>query len=772
MDRKLLVGAIALFILELFVFAIDLGWLQMPGVFLPYSPQSETQNIIGTVIETDSLVQRKSKNSVVWESTQKSDALSAYDSVLTLENSSASLRLENDIQLNLSGNTLVVIEPSTGANKNALKIKFQRGHLRSRSTQKDVTVQSQEWTIEAESGAEISVLETNSDQLEVEVHEGQAQLKSSDGRVQEKIKAGVRITAEDQKLSVTQVKGDVLEWRHPQLSTAQYGYSFPIEFTLSWTGSATALEIIRPGDSAVALTIDPSAHTQVVQLNMGDTLFRLRSGEISSETLRIQAKPAEKILYLSPLPRDRVEAEQPAQFIWMPTRQAKSFELQVSRDFNFSEILESYRSPTPQLQLQLKNTGVLYWRVEALDEEGVVIPSYYIYPLYHVPDLLAPPQLRPVLPRAPAATDDKSSWLDFKKIFQHVSSLFVPQAAAETSTPQELKKAVIFSWYEVPGADHYVIEISEDATFVKPIVTQKVKGLEFSWSGFAFKTYYYRVAAGQESGRMGQFSQPEKADFSQLQNESFSKELQPGLRLAIEKPRPSTPQSKEKSESPKPENSKSDAPTKAEAPPVMAQQKVQFHLFWSGGYVLNFHSSEQSVKANQGGWTAERLGLEATTPLKNHGYLGASIEFLEVPWVPSETEYPFQKELIQRAFFAQVFYGAKNDRSPWGLFYQTLDLAKRSGNESLTLETVEFYGLTTQTEYEFLQTWGTKHRLGLGYGGNRGLFRTENFVYRTLDLWAPQTGRTGFEFNLLYGQGESSVNFIHSQIMYRLEFCF
>ena len=202
------------------------------------------------------------------------------------------------------------------------------------------------------------------------------------------------------------------------------------------------------------------------------------------------------------------------------------------------------------------------------------------------------------------------------------------------------------------------------------------------------------------------------------------------------------------------------------------EMKVTASLFWSGGYIVNSHSSKDDVKANQNGFSARRLGLGLTFPLHKRGHLALHSEYNENKWQPDQDKLPFQKSLNQTHWFHSIMYAPQGSPSPYGLFYESIGIADRTGNESLKLKDTEFYGILTKTGYQFFASWNTRHTLGVGYGDPFFILHSDNYVFYDLDFWGENTGNTGLEFNIKYGQGSSGLNFIYSQIMYRLGFEF
>ncbi|MGE0527571.1 MAG: hypothetical protein AB7P49_10945, partial [Bdellovibrionales bacterium] len=161
------------------------------------------------------------------------------------------------------------------------------------------------------------------------------------------------------------------------------------------------------------------------------------------------------------------------------------------------------------------------------------------YDLFIREKLLGAPKLKVPVLRQPANTDDRGACLwrymgemimaDTSKM-GHLVEMILPSAHADVSktepeakedAEQDAQLETVFSWEEVPGADHYIIEISETGDFRHPVVVQTTPRLEFRWYGGKARSYYWRVAAGRAGGRMGVFSEPARLDLGAI-NERFS----------------------------------------------------------------------------------------------------------------------------------------------------------------------------------------------------------------------------------------------------------
>ena len=133
----------------------------------------------------------------------------------------------------------------------------------------------------------------------------------------------------------------------------------------------------------------------------------------------------------------------------------------------------------------------------------------------------------------------------------------------------------MLSWFQVPGADFYRIEISADSQFLQPFVNTTTPGTEFVLRDLTQDVVYYRVAAEKTSGRKGLFSEPAKVDIRSIREMKISGEVQPGVRLRIDQlqptegqdPRQKTPRSKTQAKPKPPVDSKKTSDAKPHQKP-------------------------------------------------------------------------------------------------------------------------------------------------------------------------------------------------------------
>ena len=125
--------------------------------FFGHHKEAQSSRPIGAILDTKQNVKRRGQNSLVWEESATQDLLYYYDSVLTLHQSAATLKVESDTQVHLSENTLVVLEPSTNTEVDRLRLIFAKGDMRAKSPGHDTEIEASSWTIEAQKCSEINV---------------------------------------------------------------------------------------------------------------------------------------------------------------------------------------------------------------------------------------------------------------------------------------------------------------------------------------------------------------------------------------------------------------------------------------------------------------------------------------------------------------------------------------------------------------------------------------------------------------------------------------
>lgn len=733
MDRKLVIGAVLLLIIQVSYLFADLnGGIRS---YFVSTPQSSAAKRIGELRRTERQVRRKMQSSLVWDESRQSDPVFEYDSILTLAGSSAQIHLEGNARLQLDENTLIVLEPNQARESGSIRIRFARGNLRSRNPGERLHVASDSWTMDVNKGSDVSLVSLDDGRVALEVAEGEVHLKSQNGEAQT-IERGEKVRLRDDAIEEKSHLSENLLWE-PSIPQRIYSKSFPVTIPLKWTGPAEELRFIDPQKVSHRITIDPVRQQEDLTLTAGTHLIELKGqGDEASQTLSIQVRAAPLFSYFSPFPRDRVQSGTDTLFSWQGHEGLHAYELEVSEQPDFASVLTRIETEKTQARLSLKTPGAFYWRVSAKDEMGYVIPAPRVYPIYSVrqpleaPKLLNAPEIRtPAGEEEPPRPESQKGAGLFLPLWRTFLSLTLPTAQAEPSTP---KLEALFTWTEVPGADHYIIEISVEPGFENPVLISKVPDPRFTWTEFKPGRYFWRVAAGRDPQaglpeQRGYFSPPALARL-----ESANTEAGPGIALRELptpapqlKPRP-TPSPVELSHTaeeklpippaatPPEDHQASHKPESLTAPvaaPIAPAARHRLGLWWRPGYRLNQAQNESSIEGSFSGPVLLAVGANLSfTSTSAVWDLDAGFERVE--WKPkSPSETPFQSALQESRWNVRLDRRTFTSRWSFGLHVGSRGFFERTAAEEGALKETTLYGITTRY---FVMRNGSNREGGFG----------------------------------------------------------
>ncbi|MEZ4872395.1 MAG: hypothetical protein R2827_09175 [Bdellovibrionales bacterium] len=741
MDKYLISGSLGLLILQVFVLMADLKMLPEEWGFNLEQVQS-TSPQMGVIRTKHNNVRKKMNNSVYWEAGQENDSLHAYDSILTLNDSTAQIKLNNDVKINLHENTLIVIEPTPEKeNANLVLMQFNKGRLRANTSEQKIRFTNKAWTIEASGGSEISLRSVNEDKVEIEVAKGGVKLENSETNEVKKLSGSQRIELEKDELKTVSVDHSV-KWSE-EMRRVIYTHSPQTPYSLAWTGQAKKLLQINPDDTEESEELlDYQTHSLKL-LGPGNYLFRLEGDGSTSKSFEVSILKAPTVTYLAPLPRERILTDENVVFSWSPIENVGKYELEVDNSPNFENPKILGSNAYSQIMKKFEDEDHIFWRVKAYDSDGFAISPLYYNELFIVNDPLAAPKLLGPTLRSPASEekqnkpsdkDPKSSKLliDFG---EWLGGLFFSKAEAQ-QPPQPINK-ILLTWSEVPGADHYMIEIADDPLFMRPMINEKVTQNQFEWKGFTKKKYYWRVAAGKNDKR-GLFSEVSEFDVSQLEpiaESDANKDLTtPPVQLVTEAPKPPP-----KPIPPKPKIQKPIEPTpaeKVEVPeePEVARNKRPSQFIANIAVIAQWideKNSEEEFEATFQGFTPVAIQL---------GYLwdwSEDMDFLvnfsleRRQWeVEDSGVLPFQEELQDLYLDLSLNYINIHESNYWGM-YLTKDVfhERKAPQELQSMDTISVGPQWTYNK-SFSSLYGLQSQIRLGFASpSGGQIRVDNWLW-------------------------------------------
>gem|GEM_PF-2318819 len=688
-DRKLIAGTSLLLIAEVV-------WLLMHLQILPnsYFQNSSHDKMIpaGVIKTTQREVRRRNFNSLIWENSEPQDTVYYYDSVLTLSQSSATLLLNQQAEIHLSENTLVTIEPQEHASNDQIRLKFTRGDLRARTPGVDTKIETAQWTLNLNKGAEVSLRQTGNQDYEVEVLKGNMNFQGAGAEASKTLSENQVLKINDNKPAETLAIESGLKFQGPERERI-YSSSSSTVVPIEWQGSAEKIEIIPQGKKAEDKLVVATQFSEKLPLEPGKYTLRLvKDGKVSAAK-EIEVWQTPTIQLLSPFPRDRVKTDESVVFVWSHAAEVAQYEL-VVKDLDTGMV--SKKSSTDNFVFYtFDHDGQFEWTVQGTDQDGYAIPSSYANQIYSLKNPLAAPKLKNPQLRKPATKQNGASYaVPTSKIQTWIKLLF---SEAQAKQPKEAYEAV-FDWETVEGADQYVIEISDTPDFQKPRLSQTVKKTEFVWSNFPLGTYYWRVAGGTHRGRLGVFSEPAKVSLLQV-NESPSSNDGVIVRkkVELEKMRAKVDTSDKEiiNNAPKPIFDETRFEKKTELISQESRDLKDTYLFgWTPSYT-SWNLQNDTVKGKYSGSSVGSLLFQTEQTLSPEKSYFLNFSYDQAKWQAADkAKYPFQNDVNYTKAEADVWFG--DNKSGWlrGGTVATIPVIERDGNESAKIDNTLAVGVS------------------------------------------------------------------------------
>jgi len=626
----------------------------LPWTIDPADPSE--QQWAGKIISVQKDLQRRAQNSLIWEGSREDEKLYFYDSLLTLKESEAIIELQNKTRITIGENTLISIEPPLKDKSQEITVQFSKGRFTARNPYNKTQVKEKRLRFTLDAGSEVEISKDNDNFTEIDVKKGGIQLEV--GGKKTFIDENKWVSIDGDK--VTQKELDKqLVWVNPP-EKRQYIRSSDIEITFEWMGDAKGIKIKNKEGVVNYQDLAIEQKKKSLRFPSGEYQIRLLGHDKLGPSFILQIWKAPLLHLLKPEPRNRIAFEE-QRFIWTPLSEAASYELHI-RGAATSELLQSQDN---EARFQFHTEDDVFWEVWGVDSEGFKIPPAYRYPLFIRESPFAPPKLF-----QPQAVPPKSSQNNRQNIW---FELFFPRAFAQEIKPM----GALLTWQSIPGADLYVVEISDNKDFRKLIHSQEVKTNKYIFTNLsASEKLYWRVAAGSSSGRMGVFSDPDLLTLVELSTIEEVKKPKPKKQSSVKNVDP-TPVPK---------------PVKL-AQPVVAEPDVPFALsrtwIWgSAGYGLANLTTTASSNVNLLGIKPLALGLQMDFQWNSKWNLRLLTHLSQNAYTPEPAPlFPFQTDIKNFELSLRALTYKKDSFWIMGIQATLLPLAKQIDFERVDLNT-------------------------------------------------------------------------------------
>ncbi|MEC9282800.1 MAG: hypothetical protein VX642_08810 [Bdellovibrionota bacterium] len=754
MDKPLISFLSFLLLIELAVLFADLGFL--PAHLLPNSIRSLKQQNqkIGHISFLKNKVRKKLDQSIVWTEGKAQEELYNQDSVLTLKDSSAKIKLDGNIQIKLYENTLIVIKaPEQKHSEEGLKIQFAKGNLRSRLRDKKIALEAETWSFNPSENSDISFRSTADKKLEIEVNQGSIQIanKESPEKIIEFTEGkslSLGNTGAIQSKSIT----SEFRWDYKEQQTRFYSSAEEnSEIQLKWQGSPTKITLYSNSTGSKDYFIEGERKNMKLTLPPGHYFAKLEDEKKVSKTFEFEVLAAQYFSYYSPFPRDRILNQNEHLFSWEKIPNASKYKIEFSRNKNFENLAESYVSDENIKKLKVQNNGPLYWRVLAIDEKGGSYPNNLKFPIYSISEALAAPNLKGIQKSRIPASKQKSNELqkqkpsnlkpkknkatdkimkkDFEKTNSHYKEktnkylereeiskntlventktllqaildiVFINQAKAEefTAVDKETPKKYEykFEWSKVDGADFYIIEISKSPNFQDLLFEDQSNETSIHWESEHTGKVFWRVSAGAYNGIMGVFSEAMEVNLSEI--EVHKKVVQ------IKKTEIKAPIKSENEKVVKPPQIPLIASKKQKEEIDPQLTKISSHF--SIAYFLSYGKAkgfllEENARYNFTGVKPFEIEMQYTKKSALKKYYSSSLSYHRSEWKAETSSLSFQEKIKEEQIFWDHYFFFAGSWS-FGINLQKREFPLRTGNETIDFSSKYLSGLSFQNEFKF-----------------------------------------------------------------------
>jgi hypothetical protein len=475
--------------------------------------------LLGKITLTKKEVRLRSTSSLVWEETQSTQKLFAYDSVLTLDQSGAELDLKGSAHVTLHENTLVTIEPPFEKSENVgspkkdgpVRLHFKHGTMLASSGREPQSVDTGDYVIEAQSNSKITVRSRGDGGFDIESSEGQAKIiDPKTQEVRQTLNSGQAVQIKDKTIAEAQEALNV-KWDTPADGYRYYTHNDITGVDFKWSGEVTSLDLFQTDSNRLQSYLVKDMQELKVQIAVGNYIARLQSGTQSTFARNISVWHAPRIHLVKPLIRERFKVNTPIKFIWTLDSDVAQYIFEISKDLNFEKIIKSEALTENAISINELALGKYFWRVRGKDNLKYEIPELYNNTFMILNNPLEPPKLKAPLIKHDSR-DEKPHAFNFMQ-------LFFDEAMAD-----ELKSdySAEFQWEQVREADGYLIEISATPDFRETLISESTKQPTFRWKNFKLAKYYWRVAARTTNGDVGLFSEVGYADLRKIPTEPVS----------------------------------------------------------------------------------------------------------------------------------------------------------------------------------------------------------------------------------------------------------
>jgi hypothetical protein len=490
---------------------------------------------IGNLVRKARSVQERAPGSLSWYPLAPGDAISENDTVMTGAASTAVIAMRDGAELILEPFTLMRFNSVNDTSRDRLALEINRGSIKVRSRTQELRLAFKDGSVRVSADSEIVVSSPGeATQSTLEVKTGGATVEREGGSVALTPGQAVALTSDRAPLAL-------LTRFAPQDPTPGNGAQIfisgsrgPVGF--AWQGDADAqVEWDTSSEMAAPHLVPAAASRASVSLSAGRYFWRLKKGQSRSNAMEFTVLPKAEYKVNSALSLLKAKEGVEIPLRWSPVPEAEGYLFELASDDKFSRIEKSLQLKQPEITLPALGKGKFFWRVQAQGALG----NWPFSPVYDLqikkrmeaPKLKGAKQLHLKEKREPATKGKRGSLGKWEYFFRLASVLLKKAHAGEGE-----KLWLQFFWEPAPGAKAYRLEISTRRDFKKVLSETEGTRTTALVEVPDHEQFYWRVAAIDEDGDLGEFSAPKV-----VKREAAVKAPQPPREVAQIPPAPVVP---------------------------------------------------------------------------------------------------------------------------------------------------------------------------------------------------------------------------------------
>jgi hypothetical protein len=335
-------------------------WLSVHMGWLGQSFKKQTnQQPAGYIYESYNQLRRKSVDGLKWEKAHLNEEVFNFDSIMTLEKSQATIRLNNNAEIHLAENTMVTIEPASSGISGDIRMRLSQGNFRATGGDKATKIETDNGVITLDPNSEVRVQQSAADGLKIEVTKDFYLLSPSPREIVK--------TNQDVIFSWTPLEG-AENYRLVFLAADGKNYfekvirgnSFPYRFKESVGIQWKVVGLDKAGKALRSSEVQPiSAESQPFE-----------APEVEEPELRLPSQAPSSWWIKILLPRAEAAEKLEAVFAWKPIAGADFYNIEVSKTADFKAPLLAQKISQNQFVWTGFVPGIYYWRVAAASVSG------------------------------------------------------------------------------------------------------------------------------------------------------------------------------------------------------------------------------------------------------------------------------------------------------------------------------------------------------------------------------------------------------------------